>query len=349
MFYLPPAWVLASSCSGRFDPWPLLEAAGGPEAFGEIADPSVLQEIGFPRESAGRLSRTRPIESPWRVLLAGSDDYPSSLRDLPFAPPVLFVDGHADVLIGGRPAVAIVGARAATSYGRRVAEILAGAVCDAGGVVVSGMAVGIDFAAHEAAFDSGLTVGVAGMGLSAIERPGAVRLRRRIVETGGAVLSEFLPDVPPARFTFPLRNRIIAGLALATVVVEAGHRSGALSTARHALAAGREVLAVPGLLGEGNSEGCLDLIQNGATIVRGSSTVLEAAGLAGKGSRAGASRTLPEYGRLLESALQEGGTVDQLAVRAGLSVVDAIRLLARLETGGWVRREAGQRYRMVVG
>jgi len=322
------------------DPWPIIDTLGGVQAVAEAGQRELLA-AGLPIDLAAAAAREASRASPVPFVLAGEDAYPPALRLLPYAPPVLFHQGELGAL--QRPGVAIVGARSCTAEGRSSAAELARAVTLAGGVVVSGMAIGIDTAAHREAMRHGATVAVLGQGLAARSSHGARRLRSEIVENGGVVLSEFPPEASARRFTFLQRNRVIAGLARATVVVEAGRRSGALSTARHALEAGREVLAVPGHYRARASEGCLALIDQGAVVVRSSATVLEAAGLTGAGA-SGGQRRLPANARALEDALQRGGTVDQLALRAGLPVVQACAILAELELAGLVRRLPGQRY-----
>jgi DNA processing protein len=343
MHVLPSNWVVLSMASGRVDPWPLIRGLGGAE---EVSRASVerLQAEGLPLDLAAQLRRAEDLHSHTAFVLAGEERYPSALRSLPFAPPVLFFEGDLYCLAPG--AVAIVGSRRCTAEGRRSAAEIARAVCHAGLTVVSGMAIGIDTAAHREALLHGRTVAVLGQGLDAPQASGARRLRQQIVEGGGAVMSELLPTWPAKGFTFLQRNRVIAGLSRATVVVEAAQRSGALSTARHALAAGREVLAVPGHYANPGAQGCLALIEQGATVVRSPVTVLEAAGAAVL-SEAEDARELPPVARVLADALQRGGTVDQLALRAGLSVLEASALLVELELAGLVRRMPGQRYERV--
>ncbi len=336
---LPASWVVACRASGRFDPWPVLGALGGPQAFAQ-AGPRALTAAGFPLDAAALVAATPPLDTPHAFVLAGDRGYPPALEGVPHAPPVLFLQGDPALL--ERPGVAIVGSRRCTGWGMRTARCLARAVALAGGVVVSGLARGIDTAAHEGALEPGATIGVPGVGLDVSDRPSALRLRRRIIEAGGLVASEFLPTEAAQRWTFLQRNRVIAGLARAVVVVEADHRSGALSTARHALAQGREVLAVPGPWDVPTSRGCLDLIENGALVVRGPRTVLAAAGLEAPAARPPAG--LPPVARVIEESLALGGTVDQVAARAGVSVAEALQLLADLEMAGLVRREPGQRY-----
>lgn len=317
----------------------MLERLGGPDGL-LSAGRDALLEAGLPLDVVAHVLRSRDLPCPCSFVLAGQPAYPRALELLPYAPPVLFHQGDLSAL--DRTAVAIVGARRCTQRGRRSAAELARAVSLAGGVVVSGMAIGIDTAAHREAMVHGTTVAVLGQGLAAQHSAGALRLRGEIVAGGGLVLSEFPPETPAQRFTFLQRNRVIAGLCRATVVVEAARRSGALSTARHALEAGREVLAVPGHYGDPSSAGCLALIEHGATVLRSPASLLDAAGLR-HGDGPGA-QELPPSAQMLEDALQRGGTIDQLAGRAGIPVVQALGLLMELELAGLVRRLPGQRY-----
>jgi DNA processing protein len=338
MYVLSQRWSALARASGRVDPWSMLELLGSTAQLDEVGR-SDLRRAGLPLDVVADALTGDAVTSPQPLLTAGGDSYPESLRGVPFSPAVLFYQGSLEALAS--PAVAIVGSRRCTAEGRRTAAELARAVCLAGGSVVSGMAIGIDTAAHREAMRHGRTIAVLAQGLAAGSSQGALRLRREIVESGGLVLSEFLPEWPPQRFTFLQRNRVIAGLARATVVVEAGRRSGALSTARHALEAGREVLAVPGHYREECSEGCLALIEQGAAVLRSPAALVEAAGLTGAG---GDPAPMPASARVLEDALQRGGTVEQLALRAGIPVVEACRLLLELELAGLVRRRPGQRY-----
>jgi DNA processing protein len=193
------------------------------------------------------------------------------LVGLPRAPAALWAEGNLTLL--RQPAVAVVGARRCTAWGRAWASRIGEAVAAAGGVVVSGLAAGIDAEGHVAA--NGHTIAVLGQGLDARMPAWQARLRERILDSGALVLSEFAPGIPAAAWTFPTRNRIIAGLARAVVVVEAAQRSGTKNTARHALEYGRDVLVVPGSPESETSAGCLDLIEEGATLVRGPETVIE--------------------------------------------------------------------------
>lgn len=207
-------------------------------------------------------------------LLHGAPDYPAGLAGLPDAPPVLWARGRVELL--SRPAVAMVGARNASSLGIRMARRLAESLGEAGQIVVSGLARGIDAEAHRAALGTG-TVAVLAGGVDVSYPEENASLQARIAEEGCLVSEQPMGLIPQARH-FPLRNRLVAGLARAVVVVEAAARSGSLITAREALDMGREVLAVPGHPFDARAAGCNMLIRDGATLVRGASDVLEALG-----------------------------------------------------------------------
>jgi DNA processing protein len=214
-------------------------------------------------------------------LFFGSANYPTALMDLTDAPPVLWAQG--DLALLGRPMVAMVGARNASSLGLRMARRLAEGLGQAGYVVVSGLARGIDKAAHEAALPTG-TVAVQAGGVDVIypEENAAVAedLRAR-----GLRLSEQPMGMAPQTRHFPMRNRLIAGLSRAVVVVEAAARSGSLITARNAADQGRDVMAVPGHPFDARASGCNMLLRDGAVLVRGPDDVLEALGAADTGRR----------------------------------------------------------------
>ncbi|MFT7060469.1 MAG: DNA processing protein [Pseudorhodobacter sp.] len=209
-----------------------------------------------------------------RMLCFGGADYPSSLMDLPDAPPVLWALGDLSLL--NRPMVALVGARNASSLGLRMARRLAETLGEAGFAVVSGLARGIDAEAHKAAIALG-TVAVQAGGVDVIYPLENTVLAQEIA-TKGCRISEQPMGLQPQAGHFPLRNRIVSGIACAVVVVEAASRSGSLITARTALDLGREVLAVPGHPFDARAAGCNMLIRDGATLVRGSSDVIEAIG-----------------------------------------------------------------------
>ena len=206
------------------------------------------------------------------MLVPGGPGYPPGLDDLPDAPPVLWARGHLDLL--ARPMVAMVGARNASSLGLRMARRLAATLGEGGQVVVSGLARGIDAEAHEAALPTG-TVAVMAGGVDVVYPEENAGLAARIATQGCVVSEQPMGLVPQARH-FPLRNRVIAGLSRAVVVVEAAARSGSLITAREALDMGREVLVVPGHPFDARAAGCNMLIRDGATLIRGAADVLQA-------------------------------------------------------------------------
>jgi DNA processing protein len=211
-----------------------------------------------------------------RLLVHGEDDYPSALIDIPDAPPVLWAKGNLSLL--NRPAIGMVGARNASSLGMRMARRLGQALSEAGMTVVSGLARGIDTAAHEAALDAeGRTIAVMAGGIDVIypaENDGLARL----IDEKGCRISEHPPGLEPQARHFPLRNRIVAGLSRAVIVVEAAAKSGSLITARAALDYGRDVMAVPGHPFDARASGCNMLIRDGAILVRSPADVLEGLG-----------------------------------------------------------------------
>lgn len=211
-----------------------------------------------------------------RLLVHGEPEYPQALLDIPDAPPVLWAIGDTALL--NRPAVGMVGARNASSLGVRMARRLGAGLSEAGFTVVSGLARGIDTAAHEAALEApGRTVAVMAGGIDVIYPQENTALAAAI-DAAGCRISEHPPGLEPQARHFPLRNRIVAGLARAVIVVEAAAKSGSLITARAALDYGRDVMAVPGHPFDARASGCNILIRDGALLIRGPQDVLEALG-----------------------------------------------------------------------
>jgi DNA processing protein len=235
------------------------------------------------------------------MLIPGGPGYPAGLEEMPDAPPILWARG--DVAWLSRPMVAMVGARNASSLGVRMARRLSAALGEAGHVVVSGLARGIDTEAHLAALGTG-TVAVMAGGVDVIYPEENAALAARIAEAGCVVSEQPMGMAPQARH-FPLRNRIIAGMARAVVVVEAAARSGSLITARDALDLGREVLAVPGHPFDARAAGCNMLIRDGAVLVRGAEDVLEAIGGASEGHDRAEGATIE--GQVVEKAPPDAG------------------------------------------
>ncbi len=318
--------AVLSVAAGTAGPRRLAEAIAG---RGGRLDPALGRAIANAAQQAPVLvARVRALGID--VLTIESPDYPGRLRLLDLPPPVLFVRGDLAALDPDR-SVAIVGTRRATERGRRIAGAIGGAVSTAGAVVVSGLAVGIDGAAHAAAVAcGGRTVAVLGSGHQRLYPRAHTHLADRIVAGGGAVISELAPDVGAVPGTFPRRNRVISGLADATVIVEARERSGALITASWTLEQGRECFVVPGPLDEEQSLGCnrlLRLYPGQARAVPSVAELLEDLGLAGPdalpppdvGSRRNA-RALRD-----RRALRDGRTVgpDPEAIIAGLGAAEA--------------------------
>ena len=285
--------------------------------------------------------------------------YPHRLAAIALPPHLLFVKGNLDALDPAR-AVAVVGTRHPTVGGRRLAARIAGALARVEATVMSGLAIGIDGEAHEAALMAGgSTIAVIGSGHARLFPRGHTRLAERIVRSGGAVVSELAPDVEATPGTFPRRNRVIAGMSDATVVVEAPARSGALITASWALEEGRDAFLVPGGIGEPASAGCLSFLrenQGAARIVAGVPQLLDDLGLidhdapAAVATGADAEATLVEVGgtagRIGRELVAGRTTVDELVAVTGLPVATVLGALTLLEDRGLVRDAYG-RYRPV--
>jgi DNA processing protein len=282
-----------------------------------------------------------------RIVTTADDAYPSRLAAIDMPPHVLYVLGDARAL-DARSAVAIVGTRRATDAGRATAARLAASLVSVGCTVISGLATGIDGAAHSATVHAGgTTVAVIGSGHAALFPRIHQRLARSIVDAGGAVVSELAPDIRPTRGTFPRRNRVISGLADATVVVEAPASSGALITASWALEQGRDCFLVPGSIDAPASAGCLAFLREfpvGARIVAGIPQLIEDLGLAERlaeaGVASGAAATLvevgPAAGRIGREVLQGRATVDELVAVTGWPVAGVLAALTVLERVGLV-------------
>ncbi|MFN4259200.1 MAG: DNA-processing protein DprA [Gemmataceae bacterium] len=291
-----------------------------------------------------------------RLLTRGSADYPALLAEIASPPPLLYCRGA--VTERDRRAVAIVGARNCTHYGRRVTEQLAGGLARAGWTVVSGLARGIDGVAHRAALAAGgRTLAVLAGGLSKIYPPEHAELAKEVAGAG-ALLCEVNMRMEPMAGMFPARNRIISGLSRAVVIVEAAEKSGALITADHAAEQGRTVLAVPGPVDSAASGGTNALIRNGAILIRGVDDILEElSGLGGMfhaADRQAEAAAPPVPAALppdlddqqlkLWHFLDEPRHIDDIALRLDLEVAPLSTLLMQLELKRVVRRLPGNRY-----
>ena len=279
----------------------------------------------------------------------GARDYPASLEHIHDPPPVLWLRGARTELARCSPAIAIVGARDASAYGVGVASRLAGELASRGVTIVSGLALGIDAAAHRGALAAGGdTVAVLGCGTDIVCPRRNAGLRREILARS-CVVSELPAGTPPAAFHFPRRNRIISGLSLGVVVVEAGERSGSLVTARHALEQGRDVFAVPGAVGAPRSRGPHALLKAGAKLVESADDVLEEYPEIAR--CLGAPPTpVPEGVSTIVAALRERpDSADGLALRLRRQVTEILAELLDLELRGEVLRGPAGRFSAVGG
>ena len=268
-------------------------------------------------------------------------EYPSMLRNLADPPPVLFLRGRAELL--STPCITVVGARKATARARDFARRLASALARSGYTVVSGMALGIDGCAHVGALDAGGgTIAVLGRGPDRAYPASHERVFRDIL-AAGLVVSEFLPGTPALPHHFPRRNRVLAALGQAVVVVEASRRSGSLITVEHALDLGVDVYAVPGPVERPACEGSNALLADGARPLVSVERFLEELGVGSSGVK---ERLRPGGAQgLLLVGLDSGPThVEELAALVGLAVSDVVALLAELEVNGWVEQLPGLRF-----
>src|SRR6266581_4308709 len=306
------------------------------------------------KPSVTRAQEGKAVASANATTLALTDErYPELLRTIPDPPPVLYCDGSLEP--GDRQAVAIVGSRQATPYGLRVTDALARELSALGFTIVSGFARGIDAAAHRAALASGgRTVAVLGCGLDVDYPSGHASLRTEIAGSG-AVLTEFAPGTAPFATNFPRRNRIISGLALGVVVVEAAEDSGSLITARLALEQGREVFAVPGPIDVPTSRGTHGLIKQGAKLVETVDDIVEEL-LPQLDRPLQTLKTepiaaLPEHVELspsertvLDLMSREPLHLDDLTERSRLTTPAVAGILLGLELKALVKQLPGQRY-----
>ena len=349
----------------------LLEACGDPRAALQAGSPAwrmhgldAVQCHALHQPEAPRLARCHAwLREPRHALLGVHDpDYPPLLRRIASSPLALFVDGDASAL--WHPSIAVVGSRSPTAGGRDNADAFGRALATAGFSIASGMAAGIDTAAHSAALaGDGLTVAVLGTGIDVPYPRANTTLFARIAERG-AVVSEYPPGTQARREQFPSRNRILAGLALGTLVVEAAPRSGALITARCAAEAGREVFAIPGSIHNPLARGCHRLIRDGAALVEDASEVIAAlapvaAELAdalqgrlgrratcpsevGTSARTGPSHRDAAHDTLWKALGHDPTPMEHLVLRTGLTTAELSSILLLMELDGRVVVEHGR-------
>jgi DNA processing protein len=329
--------------------------------------PRTLVALGFGEAAAVFLARppVQAIEADLHWLARSGatllplthPQFPAQLAALPDAPPALYVRGNVAAL--SCPQLAVVGSRHPTAAGRKFTVQLTRDLCAAGLAITSGLARGIDTAAHEAALAHGaLTVAVCGTGLDTCYPPENQSLADRIVEHG-ALVSEFAPGAPARRQHFPRRNRIIAGLSRGTVVIEAAAGSGSLITARRALDQGRELFAVPGSPLNPLAAGCLTLLREGAHLARGAADILMQIGIPLENSvpdqtiastfsgSAPPRRLDKDYEMLLDALGFEPASINDLVDRTGLAPGSVASMMLRLELEGRVETRPGALFNRV--
>lgn len=280
-----------------------------------------------------------------RILTWDDPEYPSHLNEIDQPPPVLYLRG--EITTEDSWAVAIVGTRGVTAYGRQVTEELATVLAQNGVTIVSGLARGVDAIAHHAALKAdGRTLAVLGCGVDKIYPPEHRALAERIA-AHGAILSDYAPGTPPDSANFPPRNRIISGLSMAVVVVEAGETSGALITAEFAAEQGREVFAVPGSIFAPQSKGPNRLISNGAKVLLSPQDVLEALDLTRNVERREIRKAVPAdptEAALLQVLGAEPAHIDNIRSRVQLPIETVSAVLTMMELKGMVRQVGGMNY-----
>jgi DNA processing protein len=360
------AWILLAQKPGvgprtlgelleRFgDPSRILAADAGALAAAGVRSSVIRGLMG--RDETAVETTLRWAEQDGAYILTWDDPrYPHLLRELPDAPCVLYVRGNPAVL--SDPQIAIVGTRNPTPGGRETTLAFARQLTASGLTVTSGLALGVDGAAHEGALQAGHTVAVLGTGADRVY-PAMHRDLARRIAAQGALVTELPPGSPPRGSNFPRRNRIISGLSLGTLVTEATLGSGSLITARYATEQGREVFAVPGSIHNPMARGCHALIRNGAKLVETAQDIVEelapqlrslltdpGSAPAGAGEGAIAGRRLDaDYQQLLDAMGHDPVSTDELIRRVGLSAHAVASMLLLLELEGYVSSHPGGRY-----
>lgn len=333
----------------------LKTAFGTLDAALDALDAPVMRKLGMREETieatVARLHQFDPAAERERIAARGvsfcsieDDAYPSKLREIADSP--IFFSYKGDLSVLNQPCIGVVGTRAMTPYGRRVVEAFVPMLARSGCVTVSGLALGVDAAVAKDTMEAqGMTVAVLGHGLGSIYPQANQRLAQKIVDKGGLLVSEFALDIEPDTYTFPARNRIIAGLSLGTLVVEAPCDSGAIITADLALEYGREVFAVPGSAFDDNMAGCHRLIAHGhARLVTKPEELLQELGIVH--TSATAQRLLftpqsPEQEIIYAILSGMPQSADDIALRANLHASSVAIALTLMELAGAVRNVGG--------
>ena len=331
------------------------------EHFGDLAEawqaaPIELARAGLSLKLIERIVQARQnvdLEKVWgkieaqgiKILTWEDETYPQRLKEIEQPPPVLYLRG--EYLPEDLFAVAVVGTRRVTAYGRQITEELAAFLAANGITVISGLARGVDAIAHQTSLKAGgRTIGVLGSGVDKIYPPEHRALAEKMIEHG-AIISDYPPGTPPEASNFPPRNRIVSGLSLAVVVVEAGETSGALITAGFAAEQGREVFAVPGSILAPQSKGTNKLIQNGALPLLSVNDLMQALDLTRMGEQKAARKIIPgdeTEARLMNVLGDEPLHVDEIRNQAELPIERVSAALALMELKGMVRQVGGMTY-----
>ena len=310
----------------------------------QVVQPAVAEAIARGWDEAALEPLSGWLDDPQNNVVTLADpDYPQALLNIPAPPFLLYIKGRRELL--NRPALAIVGSRNATAQGLNNAEAFAQAASNAGLCIVSGMAHGIDAAAHRGGLrGQGASIGVVGTGLDKIY-PAANRDLAHHLAQAGALVSEFPLGTPPLAANFPRRNRIISGMSLGCLVVEASLQSGSLITARMALEQGREVFAIPGSIHAPQSKGCHHLIKQGAKLVEQAQDILEELGHFAANPAIQAK--VPENQPLLAHLGFDPVDIDSLIQRSGLTIDALSAILLQLELEGAVATLPGGLYQRI--
>lgn len=328
----------------------LWQATAGEISQAARIGPVVAERIAACRSDGAWLKKEMALalRDQVSILTLGEPQYPKALLTIADPPLVLYIKGNPDF---EKPGIAVVGSRQASLYGLQCAEQLSFQLAEKGLTVISGLAMGIDAAAHRGALKArGCTIAVLGSGLAAIYPGRNKQLAQEIIKAEGAVISEYPMQTLPLPYHFPRRNRIISGLSLGVVIVEARHRSGALITADCALEQGREVFAVPGPMAAVNSQGTHKLLKQGARLVTGVEDILEELPLEQLRAVPDPSAPIPAASltqaeeRLLLCIAESPATIDAISVKSGLAAAMVTATLLQLELKGCIKQLPGKRF-----
>lgn len=316
----------------------LIQAGIEPKIVDEVVD--LMSNIDSDQE----LEKIKELKINLVTIL--DENYPKLLKEIYAPPPLLYYFGAID--LNNDFPLAVVGSRKISSYGKQITQDIVSQLAQAGLTIISGLALGIDGLAHQATLDcQGKTLAVLGSGLDKIYPASNRKLAEKIIAGSGSLISEFPLGMPPLKYNFPQRNRIISGLALGVLITEAGSKSGALITANHALEQNREVYAVPGNIYQPGSQGTNQLIKAGAKMVTSATDILELLNLENVQAFKDIKQVLPDNEMekiLLEIISFEPIHIDKLAKSARLDISVINSTLAMLEMKGAIKNLGGQKY-----